>query len=79
MLMPKADDNPSLSQASRTLGTLGLPLEHPVVQFRYPARSGVPTPSYQVSLGQFNEFISLYRVPEALGGGLDQSRDLDAG
>ena len=64
-LIPKVDVEPTLSQEPEASLALRLPLDRPVVEFHYPARSSVDRPTSRVSIGQFNEFMSLYRVPQA--------------
>ena len=82
-LIPKAEAEPSLPQEPEAPLALRLPLDQPVVEFYYPARSGIERPTNRVSIGQFNEFMSLYGVPQAdirqLPQLPDDLGDLDAG
>ena len=74
MLLPQAEPNPGQPLQAKP-STLVLPLNRPVVQFRYPSNPRAQGPTYQVSIGQLNEFMSLYRVPyglESQGSGLAQ-------
>jgi hypothetical protein len=74
-LIPKAEAEPSLPQEPKAPLGLTLPLDRPVLEFHYPARSSVKRPTDRVSIGQFNEFISLYRVPQAEISQLNQPPD----
>ena len=82
-LIPKAEAEPTLPQEPEAPLALRLPLDQPVVEFYYPACSGIERPTDRVSIGQFNEFMSLYRVPQAdirqLTQSPDDLGDLDAG
>ena len=62
--VPKAELDPSLSTLSIPLA---LPMTRPLVLFRYPLRAGATAPTARVSLGQFNEFMSLAGVDVAIG------------
>jgi hypothetical protein len=60
--VPKAEVDTSVPKPSKPIA---LPLARPLVEFRYPLRARATVPAYRVSLGQFNKFISLARVPKA--------------
>lgn len=83
ILVPTAEQEPSQRLQPKP-STLVLPLDQPVVQFRYPSNPRVLGPTYKVSIGQFNEFMSLYKVPQAAAPQaaateLANLSDLDAG
>ena len=85
-LIPKIEVGPSLPQPSQPLPGLALPLDRPVVQFCYPINPMATAPSHRVSIGQFNELIGLYRLPQTGQSAdlnqladLTQSDDLDQG
>jgi hypothetical protein len=61
LLVPKAEVDISVPKPSEPIA---LPLARPLVEFRYPLCAGATAPAYRVSLGQFNKFMSLARVPE---------------
>jgi superfamily II DNA helicase RecQ len=64
-------------------GPASLGLQRPVVEFYYPPRPGAVKPANRVSLGIFNEFLSLYSPDtKPTGPGLpelNESIELDAG
>lgn len=62
-LIPKAEVDPILPQEPKVPIALKLPLDRPVVKFYYPTRPSINRPTDRVSIGQFNKFMSLYRVP----------------
>lgn len=79
---PKAELDSSLPKPSEPIA---LHMARPLVEFRYPLRPGATAPTDRVSLGQFNEFMSLAGVPQAAspgpgpGPGPSEPHDLDAG
>ncbi|KAL3412624.1 telomere-associated RecQ helicase [Aspergillus fumigatus] len=78
---PQADHSPEPSQPKLTRGVV-FPLDQPIVQFHYPPKPKASPPTRKVSIGQFNEFISLYRLPQAGDQALrqeDLDQDLDQG
>jgi hypothetical protein len=81
-LVPKAEINPSNPTPSglpKPPMPIALALERPLVEFRHPIRPRATAPAYRVSIGQFNEFMSLYGVPQVATPSPSESGDLDAG
>jgi superfamily II DNA helicase RecQ len=72
---PEADCSPDSANPKPARGMV-FPLDQPIIQFHYPRQPKASPPARQVSIGQFNEFISLYGLPQAS----DQTlRQLDQG
>lgn len=63
LLVPTTELKPGLSQPSTPIA---LPMTRPLVYFCYPLRAGATAPTSRVSLGQFNEFMSLAGVDIAI-------------
>jgi hypothetical protein len=74
--VPKAEVNTSVPKPSEPIA---LPLARPLVEFRYPLCARATTPTYRVSLGQFNEFISLAGVPKAASPSPSETHNQDSG
>ena len=80
---PQADYSPNSPQPQPTRG-MEFPLDQPIIQFYYPQKPKASPPARKVSIGQFNEFISLYGLPQASDQALRQQDlyldlDLDQG
>lgn len=80
---PQADYSPNSPQPQPTRG-MEFPLDQPIIQFHYPQKPKASPPARKVSIGQFNEFISLYGLPQASDQALRQQDlyldlDLDQG
>jgi superfamily II DNA helicase RecQ len=77
---PQADHSPDSPQPQPTRGMV-FPLDQPIIQFHYPRKPKASPPARQVSIGQFNEFMSLYGLPQASDQTLSQPAEgeLDQG
>lgn len=53
-----------------------LPLDQPIIKFHWPTPPKATPPRSTVSIGQFNEFMSLYGVPQAMPKSIRHSDDL---
>ncbi|PKX94815.1 uncharacterized protein P174DRAFT_368242 [Aspergillus novofumigatus IBT 16806] len=58
------NDSADSPQPQPTRGMV-FPLDQPIIQFYYPSQPKASPPARQVSIGQFNEFIGLYGLPQA--------------
>jgi hypothetical protein len=74
--VPKAEVDTSVYKPSEPIA---LPLARPLVEFRYPLRAGATAPASRVSLGQFNEFMSLAGVPEVASPSPSETYNQDSG